>query len=114
MVELLAWLASKQGAQVLLNAPRSYEAQDRRVDGRSHLRLVSPLEPAVEVEVCLAPSAASVHKLLAAYREGAQALMVCGFAITVCEATEKLSKVTGLKHWGWLSLACLGLRVRET
>lgn len=105
MVDLLAWLASKHGAQAFMNVRRSYETEDRRVDGRVDLRLVAPHERALEIEVCLVASAASVHKLLAAHHDGVQALMVCGFASTADDALSRLQKTVALKHWGWLALA---------
>ena len=106
LVELLAWLAGKHGASAEPNALRRYPGKGRQVEGRVDLRALLG-KSVLDVDITFEPTAAGVEKLWAAHVDGAEVLLVCGFASHVEDALTRLNKLCPGRHWGWLHIACL-------
>ena len=106
LVELLHWLAKKQGLESEHRALRRYAGKGRVVEGRIDLR-VRDNRHVLDVEVAFEVTVTSIDKLRAAHEDGAQVLLICGFATNIEDAVGKLTSASKYKNWSWLNIACL-------
>ncbi|MNR71536.1 hypothetical protein D3C71_21650 [compost metagenome] len=106
LVELLAWLLSKNGYEQLRPARQDYFEHGRVIEGRLAL-LAQRGGERLAIEICLDPTLSCAYKLLAARKAGAQAVMLCGFADSTAQAHEAMGRLAGRSTDHWFTAVCL-------
>lgn len=78
-LDLLAWLFSKNGIQIVRPARQDYSLGGKLVEGRLDM-VATQAGQRIALEFVVRPSASDALKLIAAQRSGATSILLCAFA----------------------------------
>jgi len=111
--DLIVWYLKKNGCDVIAPWAQSYFDHGRTVQGRLDLMAVRESDGVrLAVEVCFKASSGSGYKLLSAKRDGAAALLVCGFAADTASAHLAMTRACGKPTEHWFHVTCLQATTR--
>ena len=106
--DLIVWYLKKNGCDVIAPWAQSYFDHGRTVQGRLDVMAVRAFDGVrLAVEASFKASSGAGYKLLSAKRDGAAALLVCGFAADATAAHLAMTRACGKPTGHWFHVTCL-------